>query len=134
MSGDDETVRIKKISATLPVSTELLVPQWVTEGMFRWIFGPDSRTEAEKEQARRDAEVWRAEQQRQQDEVLREHAERLAASGGLRRAILELHAPVVSDYSYTPRCEGCDMDGYDAEPPPFPCRSYELARDFGGAA
>jgi hypothetical protein len=52
-----------------------------------------------------------------------EHAAVVAAAPELLRPVLELHAPTADRY---PRCDGCDMNGWEAEAPEFPCRTYEL--------
>lgn len=68
----------------------------------------------------REARQWRE---------LAEHHHRMVFATGLRRAVLELHAPSVEDAYAYPVCRGCDADGYDCEPPEWPCRTYVLARD-----
>lgn len=51
------------------------------------------------------------------------HTVLLDATDGALRAVVELHAP---RWSYWWQCQGCDTDGYDAEAPPWPCRTVEL--------
>lgn len=60
-------------------------------------------------------------------ERLWSHPQRVAAASSPLREVLELHAPVTLDGSY-PRaeCHGEDLNGYDAEPPSWPCRTYRL--------
>lgn len=54
----------------------------------------------------------------------------LAAADEVTRAVLELHAPVEQ---YGRRvCEGCDMDGYEAESPEWPCRTVEVLAKANG--
>jgi hypothetical protein len=61
------------------------------------------------------------------------HDGHLASSEGLRRAVLELHAPKFSfsdrDHHF-PYCEGCDPGTWAEEPSDFPCATYLLARDW----
>jgi hypothetical protein len=54
------------------------------------------------------------------------------------RAVVELHAPVThypgSDVSvgFRPQCFGCEIDGYDAEHPEWPCGTVKaIARELG---
>lgn len=59
----------------------------------------------------------------------REHGFLLAdvPRGGLAEAIITLHAPTSND-----TCEGCDGDGWESEPPQWPCRTYRLtAQRYG---
>lgn len=70
-----------------------------------------------------------AEREREQAEQLSAHEQRLQHATGLRRAVLELHGPSVEESYVYPVCHGCDADGYDVEPPEWPCRTYALARD-----
>jgi hypothetical protein len=50
---------------------------------------------------------------------------------GALRAVVELHAPVW-DSCREWECQGCDADGYDWEPPSWPCSTTELvARVLG---
>lgn len=38
-----------------------------------------------------------------------------------------LHSPARGDYGFTwPRCDGCDMDGFEAESPAWPCRTAAI--------
>jgi hypothetical protein len=82
-------------------------------------------TDDERAEYTRRREEREAEQRRQLDE----HAHRMVTATGLRRAVLELHAPSVEDSYAYPVCRGCDADGYDWEPPEWPCSTYVLARD-----
>lgn len=54
--------------------------------------------------------------------------------GKALRAVVELHKPVPR-FDHTPDwlvCHGCDMDGYDAEHPPWPCSTVQaIARELG---
>lgn len=60
------------------------------------------------------------------DAIFTAHEDLLSRSGGLRRALFELHCPK-GDFPYDPDCEACtDWDRTD----PFPCPTYVLARDW----
>jgi hypothetical protein len=105
-----------KYGGYIPVSRELLDD---SDYLRRAMHG--ELTEREKAEAR-------AERERRASEratVVVEHQGRLDAATGLRRAVLDLHAPVQSAYWLT--CEGCDIAGHEAEPPEWPCRTYSLA-------
>ncbi len=69
-----------------------------------------------------------AERAAEHDEVEAAHSAALTDATGLRRAILELHAPTFGEFGAKPRCSGCyDSDyGHDA----WPCETYVLARDW----
>jgi hypothetical protein len=50
---------------------------------------------------------------------------------GALRAVVELHAPDWY-HPYYYGCRGCDADGYEWEPPEWPCSTVELiARVLG---
>lgn len=121
-----DTVHLSKVSATVNVSRELLQPSlesriWdgITAAMRQT---PEERAAAYERRKREVAPVQAA--------VLAEHAARLAEADGLRRAVLELHAPHFRDLSDSAYCDGCDAYGYEVDDTEFPCRTYELARDF----
>lgn len=102
------------------------------EAAFRQSLGlpPDTRTE---EQRAADLERHRQRCAEAQTRILAEHAQTLAAAHGLRRAVLELHAPTIrGEWSDKADCSGCEYGGWESEPPEFPCTTYELARDFAG--
>lgn len=54
--------------------------------------------------------------------MLREHRFLLedVPRGGLAEDMLTLHAP-----NRNGRCDGCNFDGYEAEPPEWPCTTYQ---------
>lgn len=70
------------------------------------------------------ARVWRAEREAK----LAIARERLAAiRDPLARAVLDLHAE--DEYG---ECSGDDLDGYEAEPPDWPCRTVvKIAEHYG---
>lgn len=100
---------IRKLSAYVPISAELLLEP----------------TDEDRERWRKRAEERAAEYRA----ALARHDELLATTTGLRHAILGLHAPVPKSYGDEHECRGCELNGYDAEHPDWPCRTYELARD-----
>lgn len=62
------------------------------------------------------------EQQRQDREQMLEALADLRHMGSLVDVILDLHScDTEADWSVT--CEGCDVDGYEAEQPAWPCRT-----------
>lgn len=75
------------------------------------------------------SETWQQREARERADILAKHAEVSAAAHGLRRAVLELHAPKVF-YSSGLYCGGCEFNGCEAEPFEFPCSTYVLARDW----
>jgi hypothetical protein len=56
------------------------------------------------------------------------HYKALADSLGLRRAVLELHAPMFEEFGAKPRCSGCYDSDYGHDD--WPCETYVLARDW----
>lgn len=120
---------VKKLSMVIPISNEITLraePELAFALSRLW--GPDTRT---PEQKAADEKRWQemdAERKRADQAELNAHGERMAAATGLRRAILELHAPQRYE-SGRLHCDGCDMDGYEVEAPDFPCRTYTLAAE-----
>jgi hypothetical protein len=59
-----------------------------------------------------------------------------AATSGVVRALVDLHAPVdgyqVGDRIYGWVCRGCDSEGYETEPPDWPCRTTVTIADDAG--
>ncbi|MFB6392700.1 hypothetical protein [Polymorphospora lycopeni] len=62
------------------------------------------------------------------ERVTKAHTALLAATDGVLRSVVELHAP----HGRVSECEGCDFDGYDAERPDWPCRTIELIAEQVG--
>ncbi len=52
------------------------------------------------------------------------HEATLATASPLGVAVLTLHAPTGTGFYAT--CDGCDIDGWEAEQPEWPCRTYRL--------
>jgi hypothetical protein len=113
------TVWVQTIAARMLVSAELLRN-----------YGPDTRTDAEKAEARREYEAKRA---RVAEDKRRVWAALCEQTGPLA-AVLALHQPTDYDHDGTPvdagadraECQGCDIDGYDAEYPRFPCTTVAV--------
>jgi len=60
------------------------------------------------------------------------HYKALADSLGLRRAVLELHAPTFTGIGSIPGCSHCEDSEWGSDD--WPCETYVLARDFPGGA
>jgi hypothetical protein len=69
-----------------------------------------------------DADVsrWRIDQERRHAREDARQAE-LIAAGGVGAALAQLHAP-----DERRECNGCDFDGWEAERPEWPCRTWVL--------
>lgn len=52
-----------------------------------------------------------------------------ALTDPIARKVLDLHA---ADSIEGPKCQGCDIDGYEAEQPEWPCATVELIADHYG--
>jgi hypothetical protein len=122
VAGDPDGIRLT--ASWLPVSAEQIrdYDGLLLDEMTR------HRNAADREQARQAAIERAAEQQVQADQ----HALLLASATGLHRAVLEMHGPVLEPAYHWPVCNGCDFDGYEGEPPEWPCSTYILARDTQG--
>lgn len=106
---------VRKVGVFLPFAVE---PEPTEEDRARW--------------ARRSAE-----RDREYAALLASHAPRVAAAEGVIRELLELHAPVTNGHNELPpwnhaTCDGCDMDGHDAEAPQWPCRTYDVLASWSG--
>ena len=87
--------------------------------------GPETRT---PEQIEHDRAAYDAESLRIRADIESTHAALLASSTGLRRQILELHAPTFYHAADRhPRCDGCECQGWEAEQAEFPCTTYDMA-------
>lgn len=127
MSDVGKTV---KFGMDVLVSDEALIPRSWSDSLWAGVLGPDNRTQAQKDASH---EAWMQRRAESRTAIELAHASALAAADGAARAVLELHAPVFrGDFGDDAHCDGCDVDGYEAEQPAFPCRTYELVRDFGG--
>ncbi len=121
---------IQKVGMIVQVSKEMLADHVGWQSAMLNMFRPDNRTPEQRE-ADRAVMLARFAETRQRIEA--EHATVLAAAHPLVLPILELHGPVFGEAGYdnTAYCEGCDVDGYEAEQPGFPCRTYDLASGKG---
>lgn len=105
---------VTKIGYTIPVSAELL----------REYAPPTAPTDEERESARE----WAI---REHNDAVNRHAAALNRANGVARAVLELHAPTFDgNPDPSPMCNGCDFTGYEADPPFWPCRTYELVEKW----
>ena len=52
-----------------------------------------------------------------------------ALTDPVARSVLDLHRSETVEH---PRCEGCDMNGYDAERPYWPCRTVQAVAHHHG--
>jgi hypothetical protein len=109
--------------------TNFLPPGWMDQAL-RTMLGlpPDTRT---PEQRAADLEQHRITSAAARAAIQAQHALVLTTATGLRRAVLELHGPIDrGEFANSADCRGCEFDGMEAEPPRFPCSTYELARDW----
>ena len=90
-------------------------------------FPPDTRTEEEKQREREELAAIRQQLLEERVANLEFHSRLLASKNPAIQAIARLHGPAVKPYYRDPVCDGCDIEGYDAEPPEWPCRTWKLA-------
>lgn len=109
---------IRKLSAFMPVSQEMLAAQANTAAALRalWSRTPEEWAEVEARQAARRAARLA--------EATGRHAVVRAKVDGTLAQVLDLHAPESSTLS--PVCRGCNFGGYDAEAPEWPCETWAL--------
>lgn len=91
------------------------------------MYGLVEPTAQEAADRARDHERWRAENARTHARMA-DYAARLdALTDPAARAVLDLHAPVVErehpKIPNEPTCAGCDYQGWESEPPSWPCRT-----------
>lgn len=113
-------VEILKIGAYIPVSEEMLREIDVTQAAIRDALNAPPPT-AEQKQA---AAARRA--QDLADAQARHVTARTQLSGRLVD-VLDLHAPQLPEYALRLECHGCEAEGYDAEPPRWPCTTWCVA-------
>lgn len=106
---------IRKRAVYLPISREALAD-----------YRPETLTPAERAERERAAAEWRARRAAEQAERLAAHGVLVATTVGLRRAVVELHAPATS-VGGDLVCHGCDAGSYAEENPEWPCSTYRLA-------
>lgn len=123
-----DEAEVEKIGVIVPVSEEMLRSAQ-SMNLVERIFGPDTRTDEQREA---DEERYEQERAEKWAEIAAEHARHVAATDGVARAVLELHAPVQDFHGVGAHCDGCDASGYEWEPPGWPCRTYELVTDGSG--
>lgn len=72
-----------------------------------------------------DVEAWRARQAADRARHEARHRELAVHPDDVVRSLAKLHAPAeATDHGAV--CHGCDVDGYDAEAPVWPCRTWQL--------
>lgn len=113
--------------------SDRLTPEWVNNAIAvnisrdrALMFGlvtPTPEEAAEGERRARQYDVRRRESWRLYDEA---RAALASITDPLARAILDLHA---TDTIERPTCGGCDIDGYEAEAPEWPCRTVQTVAD-----
>jgi len=110
---------IKKAHSLIPMSRELAIDYGLIEPT------PEERAEAERSRA---AYERRKAEQEARTAALR--AALAAVTDPIARAVLDLHAE--QDGVAWTTCAGCDTDGYDAEAPPWPCRTVDAVAEALG--
>lgn len=115
--------RVDRPEAYIPVSSEALRDS-IVKGLRRpWSDLPaEERRRITEERRAQEAKVRRA-----QDRVHNQLTER---GRTLEVELLNLHGPV--EQFGRDICEGCEWTGYDAEPPDFPCSTYEIVARHAG--
>jgi hypothetical protein len=106
---------VRKVAGWVPISAELLA---------------DRRG---RRATPEDAERWARERQAAAELLaarLARHARLLDVVTGPRRDLVELHGPESATWSgvgYV--CHGCEIAGYEAEPPDWPCSTWVIAAE-----
>ena len=108
----------QKNSYAISISREMALDAGIVE--------PTAEEKAEREQA---ARKWR----QKRAEARPGTVAYLAALDGITdrpsRIVLDLHSRGIGHY---PECAGCDYEGYESEPPSWPCRTVEAIADHHG--
>lgn len=116
-------IEAKKLGMVIPVSCDLAETKFDLFGLLlaeqrRWeALTPEQRAREMEQRAQAEA-ARAAEMDALHDDVRRK-------AHYLLRPILDLHRPVTRHGSV--ECGGCEFGGYEAEPPPWPCATYQLA-------
>lgn len=110
---------VQKFGQIVPVSREFAILYGIVQPT------PEERAEMDAELARFHAERDAAQP------ILRDAIRALdAVDDALGRIILDLHQRVPNHSNW--RCEGCNLDGYEAEPPEWPCdTTVAIAEHYG---
>jgi len=103
--------------------------RYAPEEYARWYALTPEQQEAEIAVRRR---VRDAERAAERDKADAAHCKAFVHASGLRRAVLELHAPTFEYLGSSPACSSCYDGEYGADD--WPCETYVLARDFPGGA
>ena len=111
---------VKRLSYYVPVSTEMLAQADELAAAFRAaLVAPPPTAEQKRAAAARRAQELAA-------AVARHETARTQLSGRLVD-VLDLHAPQLPEYALWLQCHGCEAEGYDAEPPRWPCTTWCVA-------
>lgn len=114
----EHTFRPVKIAAHVPISAELLDDY------------ADIGAQIQAAQQRTPAEWAAIETERKAENAERlaaaqaQHAAARAKVDGTLAKVLDMHGPQLPDCMLWPVCCGCEFDGYDAEPPEWPCTTW----------
>lgn len=118
-----ETIRAELLSSVIAVPNELMADA------IRYAF---PRTDEERDIAAQRRDM--AKQARTVIDTQAQHAHTAlvadAASDQLAVDILTLHHPHAGYLQE--ECAGCDYEGYEGEPPEWPCRTYQLIAERYG--
>ena len=117
---------IQRLTAGIVVPRELLADMLDMQRAYAPLLGPDTRTPAERAAAKAERE---AEDARKLADAQARHAAARAKVDGKLAEVLDAHGPMSPGYALWPVCLGCDIDGYDAEPPEWPCSTWALIAD-----
>lgn len=126
-SDDPKPLQANKIAHIMSVPAEDLADAEVMRTALEYARDP-ANTAARREARAARERAAEAEYAR----VLTWHDKVLSrwALGPLAKGVLKLHRPEQSGYRAV--CMGCDSEGYDAELPEWPCRTYVfVARKVG---
>lgn len=112
---------IRQLSAYVPISTEQLADAVRMRALLttpgRYEAGERARLAAEAD-ARRAAELSAAQDR---------HAAVHAQLDGKLGKVADLHGPRMPSLWVV--CEGCEFDGYESEPPAWPCATWTTIAD-----
>ena len=119
---DDDLLGRGRGPAVAPLISKVIDPVVVDIlGRYRPLFGTVTPAEArrrEQDLQRRREENLVAAQAR--------HRTALDAVAGTLHDVTDLHGPEVEPNGAAIRCGGCAYEGYDAEPPGWPCPTFDL--------
>ena len=121
--SDEPEITVQKIGAWTTISAESIYGDAVIPASWVWMNGTEPTPEERAEWARKSEE---------RKQRAAEYAAKIdAISEPVARAVLDLHARKAR-YSNWQVCEGCDINGYEAEEPGWPCRTVVLIGNHYG--